>query len=330
MSNCVKTIWKKYELNPVIKFESGTWKHHRVANNSVLLVDKKYYFYYRGGYGCWWEGVPGHSAIGVRTVSFDEFDAINWNEFILNPILTHGPTNSFFNMGPIDPYVIYARDRFYLYFAGVSCDPHDRAFLKKEVPIWKKSIGVAVSDDGFSFKLLSENPIIENAGATCAFYHNEQFYLFYSRCGEVYLSVSDDGINFVDYSKKPVLPKGETGECDSKAIGNAKLLPLNGKYYFIYDANDEHGDYPAYFGVACSDDLVNWRKYHGNPIFERGKNGQWDDGGIWVGDILKHKDKLYLWYEGRSGGTNRNQAYAPGGFSQIGLAMMDAEEFYKF
>jgi len=51
--------------------------------------------------------------------------------------------------------------------------------------------------------------------------------------------------------------------------------------------------------------------------------------GIWVGDIARVGDTYYLWYEGRGAGIDRNREYAPGGFSQIGLATLDAAGFAR-
>jgi hypothetical protein len=71
-----------------------------------------------------------------------------------------------------------------------------------------------------------------------------------------------------------------------------------------------------------------WQKYP-EPVFLRGDAGQWDDGGIWIGDIAHVGNIYYLWYEGRGAGIDRNREYAPGGFSQIGLATLDTAGFAR-
>ena len=93
----------------------------------------------------------------------------------------------------------------------------------------------------------------------------------------------------------------------------------------MYCGDDKYIDYPAYFGLAFSYDLVNWYRSTQNPIFSRSKKGNWDDGGIWYAQIFKYKKKWYLWYEGWGGGESHETEYGPGGHSQIGLAIFDGE-----
>ena len=95
----------------------------------------------------------------------------------------------------------------------------------------------------------------------------------------------------------------------------------------IYAGSSEYKDYPANFGLAYSNDLINWTKYADNPIFHRGEKGNWDEGGIWFGTINKINNLYYMWYEGFGGGISRENEYGQGGKSQIGLAIYEGTFF---
>jgi len=95
--------------------------------------------------------------------------------------------------------------------------------------------------------------------------------------------------------------------------------------------SDRWDDYPAQAGFAVSRDLVRWKKYAGNPIFERGEAGAWDEGAVWFPTVKRINDRYWMWYEGYGGGTSRNEAYDTNlteARSQIGLATLDAPYFY--
>jgi|GEM_PF-2368368 len=119
----------------------------------------------------------------------------------------------------------------------------------------------------------------------------------------------------IDNPILPIVP----GTWRHSRVANCSLL-IHGDTAYLY--------YPDHFGLARSRDLLHWQK-HPEPVFLRGSAREWDDGGIWVGDVARVGDTCYLWYEGRSGGTDRNREYAPGGFSQIGLATLAMGDFTR-
>jgi hypothetical protein len=96
-------------------------------------------------------------------------------------------------------------------------------------------------------------------------------------------------------------------------------------------------DYPEAIGLARSRDLVNWERYPGNPVLERGTAGDWDEGALWFATVERIGGVYHLWYEGVGSdeslsGEARKEAsrlcrnedyggYAETAFSQIGYAL---------
>ena len=122
------------------------------------------------------------------------------------------------------------------------------------------------------------------------------------------------------FGGKPVFTYGAEGSWDSRSVTTPRIVERDGIYYMIYCGDDRYLDYPPFFGLAFSYDLVNWYRSSQNPVFSRGAKGAWDDGGIWFGEAFPYKDKWYLYYEGWGGGESHEKEYGPGGRSQIGMA----------
>ena len=151
-------------------------------------------------------------------------------------------------------------------------------------------------------------------------------YLFYVLMNErggysVFLATSRDGYNFERFSSKPVFePAADKEAWDGKTVTTPRIIEKGGVYYMLYCGDNRYIDYPPYFGLAFSYDLITWHRSAKNPLFSRGEKGEWDEGAIWYGQLYEYKSKWYLWYEGWGGGASAEREYAPGGRSQIGLA----------
>jgi len=249
------------------------------------------------------------------TIPKEQFNGKNFHDYVHNPIIDVGPPGSFDCKFVLDPATVHIKDQIFLYYSGIG-DGSD-------------SIGLTVSKNGFNFAKYSQNPVLTGRSPEVV-YQKGLFYLFYVTNKDsgyyvdtpfvINLATSRDGYQFEPYAKNPVLVPGNAGEWDSHTVTTPRILYEGGTYYMVYAGDNTHPDYSKYFGLAASKDLVHWTKYPQNPIFERGKTGSWDEGGVWFGTIHKHADTYYLWYEGYGGGRNRDKDFDEQGHSQIGLA----------
>ena len=299
--------WKKYEKNPVIPTVSGTFKSVHTANPDLIVHNSTIYLYYRGG--------DGNDRIAVATVPYEYFDGIKFIDYIGNPVIDIGK-KSFDDLAVLDPATIYFNNKLFLYYSGLGTVKPD-------------SIGLAVSNDFFHFAKAKKNPVLKGR-APEVLQKDGVIYLYYvlfnTRQGySIYLATSRDGYNFTEFTKSPVFEYSpDENEWDSKTVTTPRIIEKDGVYYMVYAGDNRYLDYPPYFGIAFSYDLINWYRSTQNPIFSRGKKGEWDDGGIWFAQIFEYKNKWYMWYEGWGGGEAHKNEYGRGGHSQIGLAICDS------
>ena len=93
--------------------------------------------------------------------------------------------------------------------------------------------------------------------------------------------------NYHEDAKKTQKPVG-----DAICVTTPRIFRDNDLWYMVYAGSNVHEDTPWCFGVAASRDLVHWTRYPGNPVFERGNEGEWDDCGIWYGTTVKVEDTI--------------------------------------
>lgn len=320
--------WGKDPDNPIIRPEPGTWKHDRCTSVTVCFDDETCRCYHDGGIGFWWDGVPGFNWIGLLTCPAAQFDGKTFEPFVGNPILTHGRFRDFDRTGMISPRVELIDGRFYLYYCGVTYE----RFTPGEPPLWRKAIGLAVSDDGINFEKIGSEPMVRtppdvSAGCPKPFLHEGRWHMLTCQAPHdrsagfaVYLQTSDDPACF-DGAAQRVFGPGPEGAWDARSIAAPAFCfdPDDGWYYLLYGGCGETWDYPAGIGVARSTDLRHWQRHPDNPVIRRGQPGAWDDGAIWVTELVKRGGTWYAWYEGRSAGRDRREEYAPGATKQIGL-----------
>ena len=308
-------VWKRYEGNPVIPSEPGTWRESQTANPDLLLNGKTYFLYFRGQQG-------GHDRIGLAVVPADSFDGFTWS-ILPEPVIDVGPAGSWDETHVLDPATVLVNGKVYLYYTAVS-------------PRCDRAVCLAVSDDGVHFRKYEHNPVVIG-GAPEIVVRNGVFHLYYWKRKptgsgyQIHLATSPDGCGFIDYSPEPVLSAGPPGAWDSHTVETPRVFEENGTYYMMYAGSDRFNDYPSYAGLATSTDLLHWHKYEHNPVFSRGEEGSWDEGAIWFTTTEKIGSRYYMWYEGYGGGTARTEAYGSylkGGKSQIGMAILESPYFF--
>jgi predicted GH43/DUF377 family glycosyl hydrolase len=297
-------FWEKYGKNPVMPAVPGSYKSIHTANPDTLVNSSTVYCYYRGG--------DGHDRICLATIPMQFFDGVHFNDYARNPVIGLGFKGSFDDSAALDPSAVYFNKKVFLYYSGLGTGDN--------------SIGLAVSGNFYDFSKYFRNPVLKGR-APDAVLKDGILYLYYVlsnyRGGySVFLATSNDGYNFIKYGADPVFDyAANKRDWDGKSVTTPRIIEKNGVYYMLYCGDNKYIDYPAFFGLAFSYDLINWHRGTRNPIFSRGKKGGFDDGAIWYGQILAHKGKLYLWYEGWGGGESHEKEYGAGGRSQIGLAV---------
>jgi predicted GH43/DUF377 family glycosyl hydrolase len=144
------------------------------------------------------------------------------------PVLETGPRGSWDERGIADPYVIRARDRFYMYYLG-----QDRAHRQR--------LGLATSPDGVHWQKLRTNPVLElgepgafdetGLGEPAVWPEQGWWWMLYTardkqewrRLG---LARSHDGVHWERVTTKPVF-SGEAA-WNSKVVCDPSVLPATG------------------------------------------------------------------------------------------------------
>jgi len=320
--------WIKDADNPIIRPERGTWKHDRCTSVTVTFRNGRCFFYHDGGMGFWWNGVPGFNWIGLLTCDESQFDGKTFEPFIGNPVLTHGRFCDFDRLGMISPRAHIIDGRFHLYYCGVSYERFERG----KAPVWRKGIGLAISDDGINFDKVGHEPVVRTPtplaiGCPKVYLVDGRWHMLSvaapidrSEGFAVYLQTSDDPQRF-DGPMERVFEPGPAGAWDCRSIAAPACCydEEDGYYYMLYGGCGRTWDYPFGIGLARSRDLRDWERHPRNPLIHRGDQGAWDDGAMWVTEFIKHNGMYYAWYEGRSAGRDRSEEYSPGATKQIGM-----------
>lgn len=335
--------FERHPGNPIFPKVAGTWRGALTANVDVLQYNDEWRLYIRGNTGD--EGGHASAYIGLFTCPVDRFDGFTWLEYPGNPVLRPGQPGSIDDLGAIDPNVIVADEKFLMYYVAI---PHERTLPAGSAKSGRgvtwghavKVVALATSDDGLNFKRYGDESLLPpfSSGPEIVV-HDNIYWLYYSAENEfggtdIYLVRSEDPYHFDPTSRKKVFAPGQAGTWDCKSVNTQRIFQDNGIWYMFYTGSAAHEDTPWNFGVAASRDLVNWTRYDGNPVFERGTEGQWDDCGIWYPTTVKVGDTYYMWYEGRSCGEPQAVAdirpggRGRGGFSQVGLATMKSDTFF--
>ncbi|HMU43975.1 MAG TPA: hypothetical protein PKA80_11800 [Ignavibacteriaceae bacterium] len=211
--------WTRYSNLPVLyPGAPGTWDAGRCAAGPVLFEDGIYKMYYHGFYD-----VYGPWSIGLATST----DGINWVKQP-NPILSGN--NWDFRIFPTQ--ILKVENSYYLYYTGYPFD-------------YNGKIGLAISNDGYSWQRYSENPImvpdqsweLGSIGFPSIIFENGIYEMVYQSFipennGFGYAH-STDGINWQKDASNPFFTSDDTVD-DLLKIGWASYLKIENEYRIYY------------------------------------------------------------------------------------------------
>jgi hypothetical protein len=299
--------WKRCSPEPLIHPQPGTIAPQAVTTPDVLFWYGQYLLYL---------GAINSGRECIIVFPFDPLEFARPHPLAIptsaQVALLAGP-DSFDDRHVFDPAAINIGDKVYLYYSALGQ--------------MEDCIGLATSADSKDFSKVTA-PLLIGRSPEIVF-HQGRFFLFYVLMNkresyEIYSAYSEAGAKFEDH--RLTLPSGGVQAWDSFEVTTPRIFHHGGCYYMVYagSPSPDRKDLPIGFGLARSADLVLWEKYPGNPVFEIGEPGAWDDGAVWFGTVFEFRGYLYLLYEaGRLDGP----AWQSSLYTQVGLAKIETQIF---
>ncbi len=81
------------------------------------------------------------------------------------------------------------------------------------------------------------------------------------------------------------------------------VIEHNKKYYLIYTGKSLKIGISHKIGIAVSKDLNTWEELDNNPLFNEGKDGEWDSDFVAHAYVFKDGSKFYMLYDGSKKGN---------------------------
>ena len=144
---------------------------------------------------------------------------------------------------------------------------------------------------------------------------NGTYYLYYSGYPGTQtitegLATSTDGYGWTKQGK--ILDVGAPGTWDDLKAHDVCVLKPDTTWMMWYSGTrDPEATYGLKIGLATSSNGTDWTKDAGNPIFDKGAAGKFDDKHVVYPSVIKEGNTYYMWYSGFKSGV---------GYSGIGLA----------
>ena len=271
----------KYDRNPVLLAPAPT--AHTCHRQVIREADRFYMIYVQ------YDEVRPPNACLELAISTDGAD---WEIHPESPVLSPSP-------GAWDgwrtSYHSIARvgDTYYLYYTGIG-------------DVFKDyGIGLATSRDLVHWERHPDNPLLTPLGSgfektaiqvPCVYVEDGEWHLYYLGMdgpnGHIGHATSSDGVHWQRDGSNPVLSRDESS-WDGLRISPQNILKHGDTYYLFFNGFD--GDVYS-SAIATSDDLVQWMKYEGNPIFTVDRPNSWESLIVDHQFCMPVGDKYYIWY----------------------------------
>jgi len=216
-----------------------------------------------------------------------------------------------------DPDVIFNGHQLYMFYNGST------------------DIGYATSRDGINWTKYGSNPVLSHPGEgavwdedyrckPCIVKKGGTWYMFFigddngQHTNRIGYATSSDLNTWTPYGGNPILSASGSG-WDDQRVDAPFVIEKDGTWYMFYTGQDADSPFTYKIGVATSNgDFAAWTKHGSNPILTVGAGGQWDDGWIGLGSIIKCNDLYIMTYTGSD--TAPTGPANEAGILQCGLA----------
>ncbi len=287
--------WTKFAGNPVMGGKFGT-----CFDVSVLHEGQTYRM--------WLSWRPKKSLAIVESK-----DGIRWSE---PPQIVLGPRPDTGWEDDINrPCVLKRGDTYHMWYTG-QANGHS-------------SIGYAVSEDGVSWKRMSDKPVLTcdqpwelNTAVMCPSVIWDEtakvFRMWYSG-GEqnepnaIGCATSSDGLSWKKHQGNPVLTALPMNPWEKHKV-TACQVEKRGDWYVMFYIGFEDEPTARICLARSKDGITNWQRHPANPIIFPGK-GKWDHDACYKPFAIFDGKKWLLWYNGRHGALE-----------QIGVVFHEGED----
>ena len=231
-------------INPVFAgSDTDTWDRKIRERGFILRHGDKWHL--------WYTGYSGERSAIKKLGYATSMDGLKWKRHADNPVFEQTWTE--------DVHVVRHGEEFYLVAEGRGDVPH----------MMTSPDGVNWTDHGrIDVRNVDGTPLSAGPyGTPTLWIEDDTWYLFYERGDRgVWLAKSTDRKIWTNVQDAPVIGRGPASY-DRHAIALNQVIRYEGRYYGVYHANeDPNWKGPWMTCIAVSDDLVNWKKYSGNPI----------------------------------------------------------------
>lgn len=237
---------------------------------------------------------------------------IKWKKYAGNPVLRPGATGSWEER---IAYACVVREAhgYKMWYTGLDYTEGSNPRLR---------IGLASSPDGTTWTKRASNPVLDRGppgswdadgvGMPSVLIDGGIYKMWYlglnydAHIIGIGYATSSNGVSWTKYTGNPVLSPGFAQWDHGLSAG--WVIYDGTRYKMWYTGNDPLGT--SRIGYATSPDGISWSKYAGNPIFDTGAPGEWDESDVGIPSILFDGSSYEMWYSGMSSSNILRIGYA--------------------
>ncbi len=267
--------FKTYDKNPVFTAAGGNHWDAKIRERGWILKENDAWRMWYTGY----DGArTGQKMLGLATST----DGLNWQRDDRNPIYKQ--------LWVEDMQIVKQGDTYYMFSEGR--DDQAQLMTSRDGVEWNRvgPLDVRLANG----ELITPGPF----GTPTAYFEDGIWYLFYERGDKaIWLAKSTDLKRWTNVDDRPVLKPGPE-EYDRDYVAMNQIVKHAGRYYAYYhgaaipspalDSDGKRRSTVWATGIAVSNDLKQWKKYSGNPLFPISENKS--------SGILVHDGKQYRLY----------------------------------